>query len=210
MARVPRIDVGGNVYHVLNRANAKKRIFNIEKDYKLFEEIVEEGVLRKEIKILAYCVMPNHWHFVCATSFDGQLSDWMKWVSQKHTQNWHVVNNSVGTGHLYQGRYKSFPVQTNQYLLQVLRYVEQNPLQAGLVAKAQDWKWGSLWRRENGSDKEKRMLSEWPIDYPTNYSDLVNSIDVREASIIELHEKRNISYGEEGWFKNINQKNITT
>lgn len=174
MPRTTRIDVGGVVYHVINRANARMKIFDTDEDYLLFEKVLEDAKEKFGMRILAYCIMPNHWHLILYPKNDGDLQKFMGWLSMTHTQRWHAHHRTAGSGHLYQGRYKSFLVQTNRYLLQLFRYVERNALRAKLVKKAENWEWSSLYRREEGSDEQKKLLSEWPIDIPKNYLNLVN------------------------------------
>src|SRR5262249_8247 len=103
------------------------------------------------IRLLAYCVMPNHWHLVLWPHHDGDLSEFLRWLTVTHTQRWHAHHHTAGTGPLYQGRFKSFPIQADESLLSVCRYVERNPLRAGLVRQAETWRWGSLWHRVKGS-----------------------------------------------------------
>ncbi|KKT92713.1 MAG: hypothetical protein UW94_C0013G0004 [Parcubacteria group bacterium GW2011_GWA2_45_14] len=108
MPRATRTDVGSQVYHVLNRANARVQIFDDSKDYERFEQILEEVVNRYDMRLLSYCVMPNHWHLVLYPKQDGDLSKVMSWLTNTHTRKWHTSNNTIGEGHLYQERYKSF------------------------------------------------------------------------------------------------------
>lgn len=121
-----RVDVGGEVYHVLNRANARVQIFDNNKDYKKFEEVLEEAVNEYDMPLLAYCLMPNHWHLVLHPKADGDMQKFMSWLTNTHTRRWHVAKETVGQGHLYQGRYKSFIIQQDNHLLTVLRYIERN------------------------------------------------------------------------------------
>jgi len=174
MSRLLRADVGGVVYHVINRANARAHIFNTDKEYRQFEQILKEGQERYTMRILAYCIMPNHWHLVVYPKKDGDLSLFMGWITNTHTRRWHTAHKSIGSGHLYQGRYKSFPVETDTYLLQLIRYVERNPLRAKLVRKAENWKWSSLWRREHGTLKDQKLLSKWPIEIPKDYLQFIH------------------------------------
>ena len=108
MPRSPRTDVANYVYHVLNRANARVQIFDDGEDYEMFELILEEAVQRYDMRLLAYCVMPNHWHLVLHPKQDGNLSSFMGWLTNTHTRRWHTSKNTIGEGHLYQGRYKAF------------------------------------------------------------------------------------------------------
>ncbi len=147
MSRPPRAAEGGLVYHALNRANARLPIFGDEDDYAAFERTIGEAVTRYDMRLLAYCVMPNHFHLVVWPRQDGDLSQFMRWLTMTHTQRWDAHRHSAGTGHLYQGRFKSFPVQDDGHFLTVCRYVERNALRAGLVERAERWRWCSLWRR---------------------------------------------------------------
>ena len=126
MARPPRAAEGGLIYHALNRANARLRIFDEEADYAAFVKVLAEVVTRTGMRLLAYCVMPNHFHLVVWPVGDGDLSRFMRLLTLTHTQRWHAHRRSAGTGHLYQGRFKSFPVQGDGHFSTVCRYVERN------------------------------------------------------------------------------------
>ncbi|MCX6736451.1 MAG: transposase [Candidatus Parcubacteria bacterium] len=172
MPRLPRVDIGGEIYHVINRANARLPIFFEEDDFKLFETILEEAKQKYKMRILAYCLMPNHFHLVLYPYLDGDLQKFMQWITLTHTQRWHTKNKTVGTGHLYQGRYKSFGIEGDDHLLTVIRYVERNPLRAKLVTKAQNWDFSSLNKRLK--NKQTDLLSPWPIAEPKDYISFVN------------------------------------
>ena len=103
-------------------------------DYQQFEQVLHEARLRTGMRILAYCLMPNHWHLVLWPAADGTLSRFMTWLTLTHTQRWHASRSSAGAGHLYQGRYKSFLVQADEHLVSVCRYVERNPRRAAWSA----------------------------------------------------------------------------
>ncbi len=203
MPRTNRIDISDMVYHVINRANARMQIFDEDKGYTLFEKVLEQAKEKFEMRILSYCVMPNHWHLVLYPKKDGSLQLFMRWLSMTHTQRWHSQHKTIGSGHLYQGRYKSFLVQEDEHLLQLFKYIERNPLRAKLVQKAEDWKWSSLWRREQGNEKQKKLLDEWSIDTPKNYIDLVNiRADEKENQELDsLRHSVNKSkpYGSNDW-----------
>lgn len=115
MGRPHRTATGGLVYHVLNRANARMRIFQKDEDFDAFERIVAEARDREEMRILAYCVLSNHWHFVLWPRRDGELSRFMGWLTLTHTQRWHAHRRTAGQGHVYQGRFKSFPVEEDEH-----------------------------------------------------------------------------------------------
>ena len=138
MPRAIRTDVGNYCYHVINRANARLPIFFKEEDYVLFEQVLEEAKEKYDMRILAYILMPNHFHLVLYPKNDGDLSKFMQWLTLTHTQRWHNQKMTRGTGHLYQGRYKSFLIEEDNHLLSVIRYVERNALRANLVKKAEN------------------------------------------------------------------------
>lgn len=200
MGRILRIDIGNEIYHVLNRANARMTIFEKDYDYQAFEEILEEAKKRYSVQIFSYQIMPNHWHFCLSPKNNGDMTKFVQWVTLTHTQRWHVHHKSAGAGHLYQGRYKSFLVQKDNYFLQLCRYIENNALHAKLVQRAEDWKWSSLWRREKGTDKQKELLSLWPIDVPHNYLEQVNSpLIKKEVEYIKTSISRGRPYGDINW-----------
>src|SRR5262249_39193998 len=158
-------------------ANARLAIFTKEGDYEAFVRVLAEAIARHKMRLLAYCLMPNHFHLVLWPRRDGDLSRFMGWLTLTHTQRWHAHHQTAGTGHLYQGRFKSFPVQCDEHLSTVCRYVERNALRAGLVARAEAWRWGSLWwwTKPQPSDSAPGVpLTPWPMDRPANWIARVN------------------------------------
>jgi putative transposase len=107
MPRRARSIEGGLVYHVLNRSNGGLTLFRKVADYAAFERVLEEAYAREPLRILAYCVMPNHWHFVVwpEPGADRLVSDFFRWLTVTHTQRWHAHYHLSGSGHLYQGRF---------------------------------------------------------------------------------------------------------
>jgi len=200
MPRINRIDVGSEIYHVLNRANARVQIFDNSNDYLQFENILEEAIDRYDMRLLAYCIMPNHWHLILYPKVDGDLQQFMGWLTNTHTRRWHVSKNTIGSGHLYQGRYKSFICEKDNYLLTILRYVERNAKTANLVKRAEDWRWSSVWRRVYGTPRQKKFLSKWPIDIPNDYLDTLNkSITPTELEKLEQSEEKSMPFGGDTW-----------
>ena len=198
MARPKRMALGGYVYHVLNRANGRLRIFRKRGDFLGFEKILAEGIERFAMRICGYCIMSNHWHLVLWPREDDDLSAFMRWITQTHTQRYHASHGTVGIGHLYQGRYKSFPVQDEAYYLTVLRYVEANPLRAGLVEKADAWPWSSYAVRR---DREALVaLADGPVSLPRNWPALVGrSVAEKDVSKIGNSIKRGTPLGLGQW-----------
>ncbi len=204
MGRPKRTVNGGLVYHVLNRANARMNIFGKAADYGAFEGIVEEAVERFEMRLLSYCVMPNHWHLVLWPRNDGDLSKFVGWLTLTHTQRWHAHRNTVGTGHVYQGRFRSFVVQSDEHLWTVCRYVERNALRARLVDRAEDWQWNSLWRRTFGSAEQQSILVDGPVVRPRAWRRRVNQpMTPAELAAMRLCVNRAKPYGSEIWTKRV-------
>jgi len=199
MPRVARIAPGGMIFHVLNRANSRSRIFENDGDYLALERVIAETVQRIPVRILAYCIMPNHWHMVLWPIRDGELGYFVQRLTTTHVRRWHLYRNSVGTGHIYQGTYKSFPIQDDEHFIAVCRYVEQNPLRAGLVERAEDWQWSSLGLRSSARS-EGRLLSEWPVPRPPDWMSFVNQAPtVKELERLRLSAQRGRPYGNEDW-----------
>jgi len=188
------------VFHVLNRGVGRMQIFRAEKDYEAFHRVVEQTLRVARIRICAYCWMPNHWHFVLWPERDGDLSTFMQRMANMHTQRWQRAKLRVGYGHLYQARFKSFPIESNEHFYSVVRYVERNPLRAGLVQRAEDWPWGSLrqrTRKERGS-----LLADWPLPQPSDWTEYVNSPQT-EAELEAIHRcvRRGSPYGNSVWIE---------
>ncbi|MGQ0635060.1 MAG: transposase [Planctomycetaceae bacterium] len=199
MGRPKRAATGGMVYHVLNRANARMTIFSKDADYDAFEAILEEACEREKMRLLAWCLMPNHWHLVLWPHEDGDLSRFTGWLTLTHTQRWHAHRNSAGTGHLYQGRFKSFPVQEDGHFLSLCRYVERNALRARLCDRAEEWRWGSLSRFVKGGPLAG-LLHPWPIRRSANWVDFVNAPQTEaEVATIRRSIQRGAPYGDDRW-----------
>ena len=120
MARTKRICPAGEVFHVLNRAVARLTIFEKPEDYAAFMRVVEETWKIVPLPIYAMVAMPNHWHFVVRPETSDQVSEFFRRLTVMHTMRWHAHYKTGGTGHLYQGRFKSFPIQTDGHLLTVM------------------------------------------------------------------------------------------
>jgi putative transposase len=201
MPRRPRVSTGGLAYHVLNRAAGRGTIFESPADYDAFERVLAETHARLPVRLLSYCVMPNHWHLVLWPERDGELSEFMRLLTVTHTQRWHAHRHTAGTGPLYQGRFKSFAVQRDEHLRVVCRYAERNALRAGLVKRAEQWRYGSLYRR--GLDDPVPWLlplREWPVDVPGDWARWVNRAETAgELEALRRSLTRGRPFGSERW-----------
>ncbi len=200
MPRQPRIAPGGEVYHVINRANGRLRLFRKDEDFLAFYRVLRLAYERTPTRLLGWCVMGNHWHFVAWPREDGELSRFFGYLGLTHATRWQVAHNAVGTGHVYQSRFKNCLVQRDEHLRWVLRYVERNPLRAGIVRRAQDWRWSSVHARLNGPDEIRQLLSDWPIEMPADWTAQVNRPQTpAEEEAIKLCARRGRPLGDDRW-----------
>lgn len=207
MPRPLRTAPGGLVYHVLNRANGKRRIFEYDRDYQAFERVLAEVQERVPMRVLAWCLMPNHWHLLLWPLHDGDLSRFMRLVTLTHTQRRHAYCGSAGTGHVYQGRFKSFVVHNDAHFLTVARYVEANALRGNLVRRAEEWRWGSLWRVAHDKHEQPPQLHSWPVACPADWLSYVNQpADMAEVDALRTCAQRGQPYGPKTWVETVAQQ----
>jgi len=192
------------VFHVLNRGVARMQLFEKAGDYEAFERVLAETLLETPMRICSYCVMPNHWQMLLWPQHDGDMAGFMQRLTITHVRRWQEHRHCVGLGHVYQGRYKSFPVEEDGHFLAVARYVEQNPLRANLVVRAEEWRWSSLWRRCRGSGEQKGVLAAWPVEMPDDWIERVNHVDnEKELEALRCSVQRGRPYGAPQWQRRI-------
>ena len=160
------------------------------------------------LRILGYVVMNNHWHFVVwpKRGRGEQVSNFFRWLTITHAQRWHAHHGTAGMGHVYQGRFKSFPIASDEHLLTVLRYVERNPLRAGLVDRAEDYRWSSLPRRlaAQADSQAAIPLAEPPVTLSRGWVEHVNQPQTEaEVQAIADSIRRGRPYGGESWQKKV-------
>jgi putative transposase len=200
MPRRLRRSLQGAVFHVMNRAVRRTTLFRIPQDYDAFLAVVRDGLRRAGIKVIAYCVMPNHWHFVVICDRIEQVSKWLHWVTTTHAVRWNIARRLRGTGAVYQSRFKAVPIQRETSLARVCRYVERNALRKGLVGAAEYWPWGSLHAWCNKCDAV--ALETWPILRPVNWIEIVNTPENRrELEDLRRTIARNQPIGDPDWQK---------
>jgi putative transposase len=188
------------LFHVINRGVGRMRLFLKDADFAAFERVILKTLETRRMRIVAYCLMSNHWHLVLWPKGEGDLAAFMQKLTITHARNWQENRHRVGYGHLYQGRYKSFPIQTDEHFYQVVRYVERNALRAGLVDRAEQWRWCSLWRRINSADDEAPMLCDWPLPRPSGWLQHVNRAQSPgEVEAIRRSLQRGQPFGSDEW-----------
>jgi len=204
MPRPKRADEKNAIYHALNRGNGGALIFHKEGDYEAFENIIAEGLARYPCRILSYQLMPNHWHFVLQPTEDGGMSNFLRWVTLTHTMRYHAQHRTAGERHIYQGRFKSFPVQDDGHFHVLCRYVERNAQRAELVERAEDWRWGSLYRWIQPSERLPRLLSPWPLARSANWIRRVNEeLDDEQLDAVRWSIRRGSPFGQANWVESI-------
>jgi putative transposase len=197
MARTARASVGNICYHVINRGNGSARVFHKHEDYFRFTEMMQQANERLPMRVVGWCLMPNHFHLVLWPFANGDLSRWMQWLMTCHVRRYHRHYKSCG--HIWQGRFKAFPIQQDGHYLTVLRYIERNPLRAKLVKASQDWQWSSLSSFKGGSSV---FGSDGPVQRPKNWLNLVNcGQDENEIDVIRRSVNRGTPFGDDDWNK---------
>ena len=201
MARKPRFSPGGIAYHVMNRTWGNIELFEDQADYAAFERVLAEAIDRDPaMRVCSYCLMPNHFRLALWPREDGQLSRFMQWLTMTHAQRWHAHRHSGGRGHLYQSRFKGFPIQRDGHFVSVCRYIERNPLRAKLVKRAEDWPWCSLHTRIEGAGAMQGKLAAWPVAFPRKWVERVNEPqDEKELEALRISRDRGRPYGSPAW-----------
>lgn len=200
MPRTSRASVGGVAYHVINRGNGCATVFHADGDYAAFTRLIGEACERLPLRVLAYCLMPNHFHLVLWPHGDGDLSRWMQWFLTAHVRRYHSLRGT--SGHVWQGRFKAFPIEQDEHLLTVIRYVERNPLRGRLVRRAENWPWSS--RHADRRGRRADFLADWPISRPRNWTLRVNQSETAaELETVRGSVKRGAPYGDGSWAKEI-------
>ena len=196
MGKTARASQGGFVYHVLNRGNGRADVFHNDDDYAAFVTLMQETHEKVPMRLVGYCLMTNHFHLVLWPHGDGDLSQWMQWLMTAHVRRYHL--HYKGSGHVWQGRFKAFPIQDDEHYLTVLRYVERNPLRANLVQQSQDWEWSSLNPTQRSGPIG--LLSEGPVAKPAEWTRFVNGVET-EAELTALRHSvsRRTPFGDPNW-----------
>ena len=198
MPRTARAIEAGLVYHVLNRGNAGVKVFEDPQEYATFEQVLAEGLARYPVELFTYCLLPTHWHLVVRPQRHEALGRLMGWVGVTHVRRHHAYRRTRHGGHLYQGRFKAFPVQEDSHFLTVCRYVEANPARAGLVRRAEQWPWGGLWRRLGR--KTDLPLADWPQSRPRRWPSLLNEpMPGEDLEAVRTCLNRGRPYGTPDW-----------
>jgi putative transposase len=182
----------------MNRAAKRVQLFDDTRDYIAAENLLFKAKMATGIRLLDYCIMPNHFHLILWPRAASQMSQFMRRFTGAHAQFWQTAKGTAGSGAVYQGRYKAIPVQTGEHFYRVCRYVERNPLRAGLVTTAEEWPWSGLWRRLHDEDVD--LLDPWPTPCPRDWLQTINApADVNETATVQAAIKRGGPFGDPDW-----------
>lgn len=194
MPRTARASIGGICYHVINRGNARARVFHHDNDYARFLNQFARVQNSISMRLVGRCIMPNHFHFVLWPHQDGDLGRFMhRWMT-RHVQSHRRRYDTFV--HIWQGRFKGFPIQHDEHLLAVLRYVERNALRANLADRAEAWPWSSL------RADEKELPLESPLDRPTDWVEWVNRPQGEtELNALRASVNRERPFGDDAWVR---------
>lgn len=198
MPRRARVSPDGFVQHVLNRGDHRETLFHKPGDFRAFLSAVADTAVKVPMRILAYCIMRNHFHFLLWPLKGRDLPRFMGVLMNTHINRYLSHYPPASPGHLYQGRYTNVIVEMGKPLLSVARYVEANALNAGLVTRAEHYPWSSA--SSTAGDPERPVLSDWPSQKPTNWSALVNlRTPSHELQRIQRTAARGAPYGSPAW-----------
>jgi len=206
MPRPSRESAANVCYHVLNRGNGRATVFHKDQDYAAFLKLLKQACQRVPMRLLAYCLMPNHFHLVVWNRRRGDLSKWMQWLMTSHVRRYHRHYES--SGHVWQGRFKSFPIQSDEHLLTVMRYVERNPVRAQTIAvrKAQNWPWSSAGTPPREVE-DIPALDSGPVPRRKDWIDWVNRpLTEDERAAMNVCIARGQPFGNTAWQKKTAQR----
>jgi len=177
------------------------RLFEKPADYDAFFRCVAHAHMAIPMRVISIVLMPNHFHAVLWPRQDADLSEFMRLMTVTHTQWWHAHHHTAGTGPVYQGRFKSFPIQRDEHLLTVLRYLDRNPLRAKRVNRAELWQHGSLWLGRQAEPPAWLLPeSKWPLKRSADWLTWINTPQTpKEDAELQVCIKRGRPYGSPQW-----------
>ena len=175
---------------LLTVAMAAPPVFHKPQDYEAFLSLLAEAKKRHRVKTFGFCLMPNHFHLVLEPAHQTALSQFMQWLLTSHVRRYHKHYGS--SGHIWQGRFKSFPVQRDEHMMTVLRYVLQNPVRAGLSGTVREWQWSSL--------KRPQLVDRWPVGEECEWLEQLDE-PMREEQLVAVREclNRQRPFGKTDW-----------
>ena len=196
MPRIARALADNCLYHIINRGNGRQQVFHKDGDYRAFIDLMLHAREKHPIRIYAWCLMPNHFHLLVQPEQADQLNKYMQWLMTSHVRRYHSHYKS--SGHVWQGRYKSFIVQNDDYLLTVTRYIEANPVRSGLSATAVQWPWSSHKSRSDATENNHPDALPFPL--PEDWEAYVDTpLTDKEIEKLRNSVNRQTPFGQSEW-----------
>ena len=181
----------------MNRSAKQLTLFGEPLEYEMFLQVLGEAEAACPIRLLEYCVMPNHWHLLVWPERDDQLTRFMRWITGVHAQRWRQARGQPGKGAVYQGRYRWVAVQDGQHYDVARRYIQQNPVRARLVDCPEDWPWSSA---SNAPAPARPVLARGPLSleaHECGFSDAPLATDVAQQMRTSLRTGQ--PFGDPQW-----------
>jgi putative transposase len=172
--------LAGLVYHVTNRTGPGRTLFDSRAAYRAFIELMAEALAFRPVRLLAFCIMPNHWHFVIWADTDDDVRRFVAWLSLTHATRFNRFMNTSGP--VYPKRYEAIPVESGTNLYRLIRYVERNPCAAGLASRAAAWPWSSA------APRSRIPVAEWPVPRPSDWEEYVE-IEIESDELKEIRRR---------------------
>jgi putative transposase len=170
MPRTARQLHDGGFFHLVNRGNDRKTVFHTPADYAVFVGLMTAAKLRFPLFLFGYCLMPNHFHLLVKAELSEDVRAFIHWIMTCYTRHFHERQGT--SGHIWQGRFSSFVIDCEEYLITALRYIESNPLRAGLVRSNKEWDWSSL--KSHLSKDYGRLVDAPPFYLAEGWLELVD------------------------------------
>jgi putative transposase len=200
MARIARVIVPNIPHHITQRGNRRQTTFFRDDDYQEYINLLSEWCSLQEVEVWTYCLMPNHVHLIAVPKSEDGLRRALGGAHRRYTR---MINFREGwRGHLWQGRFASFPMD-EQYLFCAVRYIELNPVRAGLVDKPEAYKWSSALAHLSGND-DKLVKVKPLLEMAEDWEEFLNTpINAKELEELRRHENTGRPLGSEGFIRRI-------
>ncbi|MEO5822474.1 MAG: transposase [Vicinamibacteraceae bacterium] len=194
MRQRPFGDIAGTTFHVVNRAIEGQLLFRDFGAYLAYTRLMARALDRVPIDMFAFCLMPNHVHFLLRPTGERDLVAFMQWLTSRHAMGVRRWSGTIGRGAVYQSRYWASPVQKELYFCRVARYIERNPVRASLVDRTHEWLWSSA-SPVGAVQGIKR--AEWPVPRPSHWRSFVEGVESQsDLDYIRLQTLNRLPIGE--------------
>ena len=201
MARLARVVVPGLPHHVTQRGNRREQVFFCDEDYLAYLQLIADAARRSGTQVWAYCLMPNHVHFIMTPAHEDGLRATFAEAHRRYTARIHARER--WTGHLWQGRFSS-TCMDERHLMAAARYVPMNPVRAALVAHAADWPWSSA--RAHLAGRDDQLVTVRPLlDRIGDFAGMLEGAEEDEAAVMAIRRSRSTGrpVGAEDWIKGL-------